>query len=101
MDKYWLEESGQYGVPFNPCIGIGKHQQVVEVQCQREYEGKGAHPNYIAKGVIDGFEEFKKSNIKKPYCLNQVIIPYLRVFGLGHVAVAGEVLISRMSFGSN
>lgn len=36
MDKYWLEESGQYGVPFNPCIGIGKHQQVVEVQCQRE-----------------------------------------------------------------
>lgn len=72
MDKYWLEESGQYGVPFNPCIGIGKHQQVVEVQCQREYEGKGAHPNYIAKGVIDGFEEFKKSNIKKPYCLNQV-----------------------------
>ena len=42
MDKYWLEESGQYGVPFNPCIGIGKHQQVVEVQCQREYEGKGA-----------------------------------------------------------
>ena len=72
MDKYWLEESGQYGVPFNPCIGIGKHQQVVEVQCQREYEGKGAHPNYIAKGVIDGFEEFKKPGIKKPYCLNQV-----------------------------
>lgn len=72
LDKYWLEESGQYGVPFNPCIGIGKHQQVVEVQCQREYEGKGAHPNYIAKGVIGGFEEFKKPGIKNPYCLNQV-----------------------------
>lgn len=72
MDKYWLEESGQYGVPFNPCIGIGKHQQIVEVQCQREYEGKASHPNYIAKGVIDGFEEFRKPGIKQPYCLNQI-----------------------------
>lgn len=72
MDKYWLEESGQYGVPFNPCIGIGKHQQIVEVQCQREYEGKASHPNYIAKGVIDGFEEFKKPDIRQPYCLNHV-----------------------------
>lgn len=72
MDTYWLEESGRYGVPFNPCIGIGKHPQIVEVQCQREYEGKAAHPNYIAKGVIDGFSEFEKAGIKKPYCLNHV-----------------------------
>lgn len=72
MDTYWLEESGRYGVPFNPCIGIGKHPQIVEVQCQREYEGKAAHPNYIAKGVIDGFIEFEKAGIKKPYCLNHV-----------------------------
>lgn len=72
MDTYWLEESGRYGVPFNPCIGIGKHPQIVEVQCQREYEGKAAHPNYIAKGVIDGFNEFEKAGIKKPYCLNHV-----------------------------
>eukprot|EP01043_Picozoa_sp_COSAG02_P058621 COSAG02_NODE_7328_length_3061_cov_5.107698_4_plen_225_part_00 len=42
---------------FNPCLGIGKHAQIVEVECQREYEGKGAHPNYIAKGVIEGFPE--------------------------------------------
>lgn len=72
MDQYWLEESGQYGVPFNPCIGIGKHKQIVEVQCQREYEGKASHPNYIAKGVIDGFEEFRKPDIKRPFCLNQI-----------------------------
>jgi hypothetical protein len=44
-------------VPFNPTLGIGGHKQVVEVECAREYEGKGAHPNYIAHGVIDGFEE--------------------------------------------
>ena len=72
MDTYWLEESGRYGVPFNPCIGIGKHKQIVEVQCQREYEGKGSHPNYIAKGVINGFEEFKKPGIRQPYCLSQL-----------------------------
>lgn len=72
MDTYWLEESSRYGVPFNPCIGIGKHPQIVEVQCQREYEGKAAHPNYIARGVIDGFGEFKRAGIKQPYCLNQI-----------------------------
>ena len=43
---------------FNQTLAIGNHQQVVEVQCQREYEGKQAHPNYIAKSVIEGFEEY-------------------------------------------
>lgn len=44
-------------VPQNPCLGQGQHPQVIEVQCQREYEGKGAYPNYAVKGVIDGFAE--------------------------------------------
>ena len=44
---------------FNQCLNIGKHKQVVEVQAAREYEGKGAYPNYIAAGVIHGFEDFK------------------------------------------
>lgn len=43
---------------FNPTLGIGQHQQIVEVQCQREYEGKGAYPNYVMEGVINGFEEY-------------------------------------------
>jgi len=58
---------------FNPTIAIGKHQQIVEVQCQREYEGKGAHPNYIAAGVINGFEEYEY--LMKPeqaQCLNDI-----------------------------
>jgi len=41
----------------NKCLGIGRHPQIVEVQCQREYEGKGAIPCYIARGVVDGFDE--------------------------------------------
>jgi len=45
------------GNPFSKVIGQGRHRQIIEVQCAREYEGKGAYPNYIARGVIEGFEE--------------------------------------------
>ncbi len=41
----------------NDCIGEGRHAQVIEVQCQREYEGKGAYPNYFMDRLIDGFAE--------------------------------------------
>lgn len=44
----------------NRCLGIGRHPQMVEVQCQREYEGKGAIPCYIARGVIDSYPEHPK-----------------------------------------
>lgn len=54
--------------PFNPTLGIGEHRQIVEVQCQREYEGKGAHPNYVANAVINGFEEYE--GMKGLTCLN-------------------------------
>lgn len=42
---------------FNPCLGIGKHQQIFEAQSAMEAYGKGAHPYYTASGVIDGFPE--------------------------------------------
>lgn len=44
-------------VAFNPTLGIGRHRQIVEVQCQREYEAKGACPDYVIDGVVNGFEE--------------------------------------------
>lgn len=44
---------------FNTTIALGKHPQLIEIQCQREYEGKGAHPNYIMEGVVNGFEELR------------------------------------------
>lgn len=52
---------------FNPTLGIGKHPQIVEVQCQREYEGKGAYPNYVMDGVINGFEEFNTNTPQTGY----------------------------------
>ncbi len=48
-------------VPVNRALGTGKHPQVIEVQCQREYEGKGAYPNYSAYGVLNGFSEAKQN----------------------------------------
>lgn len=45
--------------PFNPTLGIGRHQQIVESQSRMEAYGKGAHPYYVAKGVIDGWPETK------------------------------------------
>ncbi|MEE0946929.1 MAG: hypothetical protein U0M42_08925 [Acutalibacteraceae bacterium] len=41
-------------VKWNDCLTQGKHQQIVEVQCQREYEGKGAYPSYVMDCVING-----------------------------------------------
>lgn len=55
---------------FNKTLTLGKHKQVVEVQCQREYEGKGAFSNYVANAVINGFEETK--NDSSPRCLNDI-----------------------------
>ncbi len=46
--------------PFNPTLMIGRHRQIVEVQCQREAYGKAAHPYYIGSGVIDGWEEMAR-----------------------------------------
>lgn len=45
------------GHVFSKVMGQGRHPFIVEVQAAREYEGKGAFPNYIAHGVIEGFEE--------------------------------------------
>lgn len=47
-------------VKVNECLTQGQHPQIIEVQCQREYEGKGAYPNYVMDGVINGFEENAK-----------------------------------------
>jgi len=55
------------GNPFSKVLGTGRHKQLVEVQCAREYEGKGAYPNYIAHGVIEGFEEYKNTMPTAPY----------------------------------
>jgi len=60
--------------PFNQSLGCGKHKQIVEVQAAREYEGKGAFPDYIADGVINGCEEFKwLMQDERPRCLRDVV----------------------------
>ena len=46
-----------YAARPDPRELLHRHAQLIEVQCQREYEGKGAYPNYVMEGVINGFEE--------------------------------------------
>lgn len=56
-------------VKFNPCLLQGRHRQIIEVQCQREYEGKGAYCNYVMDGIINGFEEnAEKIGLKDVLC---------------------------------
>lgn len=52
-------------LPFNPTLGIGNHSFLVEIQCQREYEGKGAVPNYVMNGVLEGFPENSQQSSPK------------------------------------
>ena len=59
------EDDFHRGNRFSRVLGMGRHPQLVEVQCQREYEGKGAYPNYVMHGVVDGFEEHKGDSIAK------------------------------------
>lgn len=40
---------------FNGQLAVGNHAQIVEVELQREYEGKGAYPNYVVPGILYGF----------------------------------------------
>jgi len=67
--------------PFSKVIGMGRHRQLVEVQCAREYEGKGAYPNYIAHGVIDGFEEYKSMPKDKIKSLQEWVEKTPKLFG--------------------
>lgn len=60
--------------PFNPTLGIGRHRQIVEVECQPEYYGKGAHPYYIGDGVINGWEEDRQTmKPGQPHCLRDIV----------------------------
>jgi hypothetical protein len=42
---------------FNPNLGRGGVEQIVEFQCAREYEGKGAFPNYVGTFFAEDFRK--------------------------------------------
>ncbi len=57
--------------PFNPNIGSGNLQQIVEISTnQAGCYGKNSHPYYIGRGVIDGWCEMpadKKKGLRDLY----------------------------------
>ncbi|WPR71110.1 hypothetical protein SLW70_14375 [Flavobacterium sp. NG2] len=73
------------GLPFNKTIGIGKHQQIVEVSInQAGMYGKNAYPYYIGKGVIEGWPEMEqKKGIRDLYNNKQVKGFYTWTWGDG------------------
>lgn len=48
-------------MPFNRQLAVGNHAQIIEVELQREYEGKGAFPNYELEGIINGYDDLGPS----------------------------------------
>ncbi len=49
--------------PFNTTIGLGNHQQIVEISInQAGIYGRNSHPYYIGKGVIDGWQDMDWSS---------------------------------------
>lgn len=57
------------GVPVNKTLGIGKHQQIIEVSLmQAGCYGKGAYPYYIGKGVLHGW-----SDMKPPQGIDEIV----------------------------
>jgi hypothetical protein len=58
------------GVPFNTTVGIGNHQQIVEISTnQAGVYGRSSHPYYIGRGIIEGWSEMKdpKKGIRDLY----------------------------------
>ncbi|WP_244901813.1 hypothetical protein [Croceivirga radicis] len=48
------------GYPFNTTIGLGKHQQIIEVSMnQAGCYGNNSHPYYIGKGIIEHWSEME------------------------------------------
>lgn len=52
-------------VPFNKSIGIGNHQQIVEVSTnQAGMYGRQSHPYYIGDGIINGWTVMRNNDHK-------------------------------------
>src|ERR1039458_9980064 len=49
---------------FNPMIGRGGVEQMVEFQCAREYEGKGAFPNYTGPLLAEDLGRAATAGVK-------------------------------------
>ena len=87
---------------FSRVLGQGRHQQIVEVQCAREYEGKGAYPNYVCNGVIEGFEEHRIA--MKPDAMKSIRGLYKTgklagIWTWTRGGVAGTAPTSKMNYG--
>ena len=61
--KYVQTDFWRYN-DFNPNIGRGGVDQIIEFQCAREYEGKGAFPNYLGADFAVAMKRLKSLGTK-------------------------------------
>ncbi|MEK9613643.1 MAG: hypothetical protein VW080_06935 [Flavobacteriaceae bacterium] len=75
--------------PFNKSIGIGKHQQIVEISTnQAGMYGRHSHPYYIGKGIIEGWSIMHNNDnkgIRSLYNTSQVKGFWIWTWGDGWV----------------
>ena len=55
---------------FNPNIGRGKVEQIIEFQCAREYEGKGAFPNYLGELFAADMKQIRNLGVRNVWFWN-------------------------------
>lgn len=67
--KYTQTDYWRYN-DFNPNIGRGGVDQIVEFQCAREYEGKGAFPDYVGEEHAEAMRKARKLGAKGVWIWN-------------------------------
>ncbi len=55
---------------FNPNIGRGGVDQIIEFQCAREYEGKGAFPNYLGVRFAEDMRRVRSMGVNGVWIWN-------------------------------
>jgi hypothetical protein len=55
---------------FNPNIGRGGVEQIIEFQCSREYEGKGAFPNYLGELFATDMRRIRELGVRGVWIWN-------------------------------
>jgi hypothetical protein len=60
--KYTFSDFWRYS-DFNPLFQIADVPHLVEIQCTREYEGKGAFPNFLGQEYKGVFEYLRGKNV--------------------------------------
>ncbi len=58
--KYTITDFWKYEL-YNPTIDVNGVDRMIEFQCTREYEGKGAFPNFLGRDFVDAYRHYARN----------------------------------------